>query len=502
MSQFGFCGGSYRVSSPTQDCESTWNMYLEPVESGQGKSNASLLDRPGLKLFTQIDAVGGGIVTSTRGLFTFNSRSFYAAGPQFGELASGGGTVFQNSIQSDNLPASFAAGPGQLLFTSAGMMYVFDLNANTLAPVDPTTYQGPISTVGYVDGFFIALTANSGRFAVSAPDDATSWDQSNVAIVSVFGDNVVSMGIGYRQILFNGAKNSVWYYDSGNLFPFDVVQGSYMEVGAASVYGIAEVDFTLYWMGADARGTCQAWKANTYSNQRISDFGTENIWSGYATVADVRAFSFQEKGHIFFVLYFPTANATWVYDAATGEWFEWGFWNPATNSFIAYRAQCHTFNPALNKHLVGDWNGGFIYEQSTKFSTDFGNLIRRRRIAPVIAKENQRIRHDQFDLDCEVGLGPQPPLVDLSGQPRGPIAWLSWTENGGKTWSDPLPRDLGKAGEYEKRVHWNRLGVSRHRNYMIEYVDPVPFRVNNAYLFAEPGFEAQERYPKQITKVA
>ncbi len=38
---------------------------------------------------------------------------------------------------------------------------------------------------------------------------------------------------------------------------------------------------------------------------------------------------------MFYVLTFPTANVTWVFDAATEQWYEWAWRNPADNTLVA-----------------------------------------------------------------------------------------------------------------------------------------------------------------------
>src|SRR6185437_9056665 len=115
---------------------------------------------------------------------------------------------------------------------------------------------GPIATiagvvqVAYVDGFFLALIGDSAQFFVSDAEDGTTWDPANSAIVSVFADNVVSMGVVGRQVLFSGEKKSVFYYDSGPLsdvdtFNFAVVPGGMSEQGSAATFGITNADNTL-----------------------------------------------------------------------------------------------------------------------------------------------------------------------------------------------------------------------------------------------------------------
>src|SRR5437867_1447265 len=61
-----FVNRSYLAQSPSTDSETTINLFLESVESGQGKSKYVFLRSPGLKNFLSL---GG---NSIRGLFPLN----------------------------------------------------------------------------------------------------------------------------------------------------------------------------------------------------------------------------------------------------------------------------------------------------------------------------------------------------------------------------------------------------------------------------------------------
>jgi hypothetical protein len=422
---------------------------------------------------------------SVRGLFQYNGRAFSVSGVNFYELLSNGTTTHQSTIANDNSIVSFAAGPNQILLASAGVMYVFNLTTNALTPVDPTTYNQPVSQVFYVDGFFIALTANSGRFAVSALDNALSWNPISQSIISVFADNIVGMIVAYRQPIFFGPKQSQAYYDAGQpITPFLPVPGGFIEQGAVSGTSISFLDNSVFWLGQDSRGSAIAWRANGYTPARISTHAVEFAWQGYSKVSDAIAYSYQDQGHTFWHVYFPTPSKSWRYDAATGLWHEVSYLNGGIP--IAHLSQCYTF--AFGKHLVGDWNSGNIYEMNIKYLTDMGQPIKRIRRAPIVSNENQRIHHNQLQVDVETGLGPIPPLLDGNGNPRDPVMDLRWSDDSGHTWSNTYAVGCGQAGKYKTRVIWRRLGQSRNRVYEISMTDPIPWRIVDAYLEAEPGY--------------
>jgi hypothetical protein len=268
------------------------------------------------------------------------------------------------------------------------------------------------------------------------------------------------------------------------------------------------LDNSVFWLGADDRGAGIGWRAQGYSPARISNHAVEAAWAAYSTIADAIGYSYQDQGHSFWVLYFPSANKTWVYDVATQMWHERSFRAGGSAVDTAHRSQCHVY--AFGRHLVGDWGGGNAYQMAVpqvngsgwSFVTDFGNAIRRVRRAPHISMEQQWTFHHEMQVDVEAGLGPQPPLLDGAGNQRDPQLVLRWSDDGGKTWSNERVMNCGQAGAFKTRAIARRLGRSRDRIYEVSVSDPIPWRIVDAYLQATPGFTPQERLVSQLRKGA
>ena len=287
----------------------------------------------------------------------------------------------------------------------------------------------------------------------------------------------------HRELVLGGITKSVVYYNSGSLNIFDVIPGSLIEQGTSAAFSPVNLDNTVYWLGGDERGAAIVWKAEGYTPKRVSNHAIEFAMQGYSTISDAIAYPYQDQGHSFYVLYFPTADATWVFDVATQMWHERGFFT--AGSFEAHHSRNHTF--VFNKHLVGDWDSGNVYEMSIDFLDDAGTSIRRVRRAPHISNEQKWIFYNKLQVDVEVGLGPTPPLLDGGGNPRDPQLMLRWSNNGAKTWSNIHTRGFGKTGEYNKRAIWRRLGRSRDRIFELSETDAVPVRIAEAYLEVSPG---------------
>jgi hypothetical protein len=423
MARFGFCGPTYTSASVNADCQRCVNFIPEVNESGQGNAAIILLPTPGLSVFAALPDL------PARGLFEFNGRCFAVGGARFCEIQAGGVVVNIGAVVNDGKPASMVANQAnQVLIASGGTIYLYDLATNIFS--QPSGAPTGINIVEFSDGYFVALSANSNQWQLSNSLDGTIWSGINVAKISVYAENIVSMIATDRQLVFFGNKRSVVYYDSGNTFPYDVVPGGFIEQGCAATYSPVRMDNSIFWLGKDERGQGIAWRNNGYTPQRISNHAIEQTWATYPRIDDAIGYSYQDGGHTFYHLYFPSANASWRYDAATQMWHEPLFWDVTRGTYTAHHSQCHVF--AFGKHLVGDWKTGNVYQMDTAFLNDFGNPIRRMRRSPHVGTLGKRTFHNSLQLFCEVGLGPQPPLTGPNlGPPKAPNSIILADVNGG-----------------------------------------------------------------------
>jgi hypothetical protein len=517
MARFGMIGPSYQSQSLTADCQMTKNWYPETIESSAGKAAMALYPTPGTKLFCTLPGA------PVRGQLEINGRTFSVGGTNFCEELADGSVNVIAQVQNDLLPVSMVASPQQLLLASGGALYVYWLQttiggtnpqpAGTFLQIPNANFALPGGAVGqpsmveYIDGFFFVLLRNSQTMYLSLPLDASSWPPLQQITVSVFSDNVQAIVENQRRLWVLGRKRSTVYYDSGSPNIFDVDPSGTIENGIAGVFPFCRADNSVFWLDRDERGQAVVRRASGYTPVRVSNHAIEFAMQGYPTVADCVTYSYQDQGHTFVVFMFPTAQKTWVYDAATGMWHERGYWNLTTGSFSAHKSQNHAL--AFGKHLVGDPASGNIYQMATPvqsgggwdFVTDSGNPIRRVRRSPHVSIENKWMFHSELVLDIETGLGPTPPLLDGDGNPRGPQVMLRWSNDYAHTWSNGRILDAGQTGIYKQRVRSARLGRARDRVYEISVTDPIPWRIIEGYLFAEPGYTPTERLSKQFAKV-
>jgi hypothetical protein len=362
-----------------------------------------MYQRPGLQLFCTLPGE-----SEVPQLFQQNGRMF-AAGLFLWEIFANGTFVKRGALNPALGPyITIVANQNQLLILSNGNLYVMTLTTNIVAPVNMAQFNGPISQIAFCDSFFTAVQQNSQNFYTSNLLDGTTWLAVNAEQISLVTDNIVSHIVSHRDVWFLCSKSSIVYYNSGaTLAPFIPISGAFVEQGSAAVAAVSRLNNSIFWLGQDERGALVAFMANAYTPQRVSNHAIENQWQQYAVTSDATSFACEFNGHVWWVIYFPTANKTWVFDVATTMWHEWSYLDPKQGP-VAFRGQCHCF--AFGQHFVGDTETGAIYQASIQFNTDFGTPMQRLRRAPAISKELEWLQHYAMQLDLETGLGPIPPL--------------------------------------------------------------------------------------------
>lgn len=503
-------GQSYVARSVNAAANRMVNLFPEVVPEG-GKEAAYLQRCPGLK---QVAEIGAGPI---RGLWTFGGYGYVASGDQLYRINTSFVPTLLGTITGSG-PVSMADNGTQLFVACNGASYIYNASTGVFSLITDPDFPGAV-TVGYIDGYFVFNEPNSQRIWVTALLDGTDVDALAFASAEGNPDNVVGLVVDHREVWVYGTSTVEVWYDSGNTdFPLERIQGAFNEVGLASPYTIAKLDNGLFWLAADARGQGMVYRANGYTGQRISTHAVEWQIQSYGNLSDAIAYTYQQDGHSFYVLTFPSANATWVYDVATNSWHERA--SLIDNVLGRHRSNCQM--QFANKTIVGDFENGALYELDPNTFDDNGaaqKWLRSWRALPTGQNNLTRTAHHSLQLDCETGVGlissfdeTEPPtdanaillaangaaVVTNSGAfvrvgtqivPAAPKVMLRWSDDGGHTWSNEHWREMGRIGEYGYRTIWRRLGMTtklRDRVYECSGSDPVKIALMGAELLLSP----------------
>jgi hypothetical protein len=481
------------------------NLFPEIIPEG-GKEPAFLNRAPGLTL---LSAVGTGPI---RGLWTFNGVGYVVSGLSLYSISSSYVATFLGTVSGTG-PVSMADNGTQLFIACGGPSYIYNSLTNVFVQITDPDFPGAL-TVGYLDGYFVFIEPNSQKVWVTALLEGTSIDPLDFASAEGSPDNLVSMIVDHREVWLYGTNSVEVWYDAGNAdFPLQRIQGAYNEIGCAATFSVAKLDNGLFWLGADARGQGIVYRANGYTGQRISTHAIEYAIAQYPIISDAVAYTYQQEGHAFYVLTFPSANATWVYDVSTQAWHERAAFS--NGLFLRHRSNCQmAFN---NEIVVGDFENGNLYAFDLDVYADNGSAqkwLRSWRALPSGQNNLTRTAHHSLQLDCQSGVGinnsggtdPTYLLTEdglyltteggdylvsvAEGAPTvgsDPQVMLRWSDDGGHTWSNEHWATLGKIGVYQQRVFWRRLGMTlklRDRVYELSGTDPVKIAIMGAELHA------------------
>lgn len=468
----GFVGPSYVSQSRRLAAQRCVNWYVENIEVGNETFQSALYPTPGCESFATFDE------SPVRGMLEHNGRCFVVVGQTFYELSSDGTKTSRGTVARDNDPATLNANDmgDEIFITSGGVGYIFTLSTNVFA----TVLGSGANQGAFLDGFFLSLNTTTSTFRLSDLNDGTTWDATQYAQRTAGADPWQAVVVTHRDIwLFGKQSSEVWYNAGTSPFPFSAIPGAFLEQGIAAPYSAKRVGNTIIWLGSSDEGSGVVWMANGYTPQRVSTHAVEYAIQGYVragiSITDAVAWTYQEDGHSFYGLNFPSAKATWVFDAATQLWHERGTWDINDVEYKAWRPQYHVY--AFNKHLVGDRALGTVYEMSIeKFTDAGGGPIRRLRSTPHVAANEDWMFYNSLQVEVESGLGLS------TGQGSDPQVMMRWSDDGGETWGGEHWSSAGKIGNYGKRTIWRRLGRGYDRVYEIAVSDPIPWRVIGAYV--------------------
>lgn len=464
----GFIGASYNLKNVNVDSQRCVNWFPQLTESNKGKSGevASLVCTAGL---TQLVDFGEGII---RGHYTASNGLLYVVcGSKFYVVKSDWTFEELGELQTSTGYVDFSDNGTVLVIVDGNNGYYHTLSSKDFNNISGSGWLGS-TKVNYIDGYFLFNDPNTGVFYISGLNSVT-LDPLDFASASGLPDNIVSTLVNHREVWLFGESSIEAWFNTGNAdFPFQRMGGGFIETGLAAAFSVSKVGRKTIWLGKDKEGQGIVYAAQGLSPQRISTHAVEEAISSYGDISNAISYTYQENGHIFYVLNFDNAKTSWCFDLATGLWHERAYFN--NGQFERHLANYHSF--AYRTHVVGDYSSAKLYKLDEDERTDNGREIRRERTCPHISESLKRISHKSLQLEVETG---------KAAAGIDPEVMLSWSDDGGHTWSNEKTAKLGKEGEFKKRVNFRRLGSARDRVYKVAVSSEVKADLISAELDLE-----------------
>lgn len=458
-------GGSNQQRSLPFNAERTINLF--PVIDERGADSASLYGTSGLDLFA---TVGSGEIRGS--LVAGNGRAFVVSGSALFEIYSDGTSTNRGSLNGSSGIVTMAENGIQLAICDQEDGYTFTYSTDTFAQITDVDFPSA-GAIAFIDGYFAVNENDTGRWYISGLYNGTAWDALDFATAESSPDklNRVVNFLGYVG-LFGDRTLEIWRNTGGSDFPFARVSSS-TPIGSTAPFTILSIDTSVYWVGNSEQGNGIVYQAQGFTPKRISNEYIERKLQAVSDPALLRSWSYQEQGHVFYVITGGDLETSLVYDLNTGVWHERAYLNQY-GEYEQHRGSC--IMNVFGKRLVGDRENGNIYDMSLDYYTDNGDYIKRVRVLTHLLDELKQIRYNSLTIGFETGVGLQ------SGQGSEPLINLRVSSDGARTWSNLYSKSIGAVGKYQQEVTFRRLGISQQKTFEISTSEPVKIAITGAYL--------------------
>lgn len=449
--QSAFLGPAYKLRSLPLAAQTCVNLYLEADEKSGG---GAFYNTPGLSVLATLAEHGcRGLHTTDEGLWAVYGDTLYLIDTAWSATVIG------------TLPSS--TGAVQIIDNGIDLIVAHADGWHTCL-LDGTGYAAVTGSEGTSDATFIdsfVLQAKTDGTYQWADVGTTTIDALSFASAEGNPDKIVRTYADHRELILFGTDSIEVAVVTGDAdLPF--TRTAYVEQGLLAKHSVAKEDNSVFFLGKNERGQGIVYRAVGYTPERVSDFAIEQAIAGYAAPEDAVAYTYQQDGHHFYVLSF--AEATWAYDINAQAWHQRAYRNTSTGALERHRGVAHAFFNGV--HVVGDHTDGRLYKLDPEVYTDDGDEIYRERVWAQISNERELLTFARGELVAEMGVG-------LDGDPAAvgadPVVRLSWSDDGGRTWSNWHDRTLGQIGEFKNRAVWYRMGKARTRYYRLATSAPV-----------------------------
>jgi len=431
------------------------NVY--PRASNGGKYPFNLINTPGLAFFCELPTF------PVLGLHNNKGRVFAVTPSKMYEIFKNG--TFKELGDVDLKGRVVMEDNGiQVVAVDGFKAFYYDAREDEVKQIIDEAFY-PATTVTYQDGYFLFDRKGTGQFFISELLDV-AFDPLDFATAEGQPDNLVAVLSDHREIFLFGTETiEVWYNSGASDFPFERNQGAFVEKGCGARYSVAKQNNTVYFIGSDL----MVYQMTGYTPVRISTHAVEKTLKD-VDLSDAFAYTYQDEGHLFYVLTIPSRDITWCYDISTGAW----------HVRQSYQFGRHQSNNAIffdSKTLVGDFQNGRIYQMAGNFYTDDGEPVIREFVLPTVNNGREFLTVDSLEFDMGTGVGL------ISGQGNDPELRVYFSKDSGKTYSESFKRGrIGKVGEYLTRAKVNRFGAARQFTFKVEVSDPIPIDIGGAWV--------------------
>ncbi|MBB04065.1 MAG: hypothetical protein CML03_00835 [Pseudooceanicola sp.] len=468
-------GGGFFVSRSRQfSSRECVNWFPNWAESA-ALSDANLYPTPGISEVFPDEGTGVG-----RGAWVMNGVPYFVSDTKLYRIDrtidAGGAETLSKTILGDIRGikrVSMASIKNQLVIVVPGESSYLYTEGGTLDEITDPDFNGPANDVVAVDSYFVFCKTGTNELfhsQINQGADYSALDRTTVNQAS----EVIGLQVYRNQLIAVGRNVMVPYRNVGAAeFAFDPQPGAVVDSGLAAVHAKSASRGSFVYIGGGENEEVGVWVFGGGAPSKISDESIDYLLQN-ATAEEIEesyAIRHSQGGADFVV--FTVGARTLVFDFAASNLSGQKIWHERSSRIpvgpdkqpIQWRVSAIV--QAHNRVFVSDILDDRIGLLDDDVYTEYGINIHRVMTTQPFQQAGVRTRVCQIEA-----------YMDAGNNSADKVA-MSWSDDGGYTWVNPMLRGMGAIGEYGRRITWHRLGTfPRLRVLKFEYTGANPCAFN------------------------
>jgi len=352
--------------------------------------------------------------------------------------------------------------------------FSFDTQTNIVTKIIDSDFI-TASYVVFKDGFFVFSAADGGKFFNSALNNPTSFNALDFGSAELSPDQINSLHVNRNELFVLGADTIEAFQNVGGAgFPFKRIPGGDIQKGVDAIHSVVEFNNAFCFLGGGLNEQTAVWQvvtANSVVKISTNAIDHQIQLQSREDIANAFSMTYQIDGQ--FILVITIGRRVLCYNATASKltgrniWFELDW---SVRQIIKRGGDLLAFDVKDEIGLID------------KLALTYFNVkIKRELISQPFFGEGLPLFEGDFELVIETG------IVDDA---TDPIIRYSYSDDGGKTFSDEIQRNIGFKGDYEKRVVWRRQGrFPLSRVVKIEISDNVECNIVGMSALKQAGYQ-------------
>jgi len=459
MGQISFPRSTSPGKSPQELGGRLINCVAEPLAEGAVNSFSIRRDTGLRKLFSPTTAgdprgaisVKGTLyyVCGTKGYTVTEAAGVFTVTQLTGTVPGTGKVTIAANMKSPTQDIMVATNNGNVTLSSSAVSTFTDadLPAN--------------NSVCFLGGYFV-WTSSFGKAYASGLNATTVSGVDNTTAEAFYDGLKRAVALGVDLLLMGDQSIEVWT-NVGNETGFPFTRSTVIPIGILGTFAVAGYDFGFPGGLAFITNDNSVHLLNGISPKPISPPELDDLIKAVTDKTTLELSVCVAEGRPYLIV--SSDDWTWIYNFSTGNWHE-------RNSYQNVR-----WNYSLGVEAFSEW---LVFDKDTGDAFALDGTMQTENLNPVVAEIWSSPKHSfpwrevfpradfYFRPGVGVATGQDPIETD-------PSVRISWSNDCGVTFSNPVVRQLGEQGEYKECVSVRRTGRAgrQGRVWKLQVSDPV-----------------------------